>query len=98
MSRLDLPADVEDGIRVAVCVLLFMGLGLGLYRPLTGDFLFSDIIEFCSWCVVALLPAPRVIVGVIPNKAPLPAAGVQSRLSSYQALLLERQPSPVSEY
>ena len=51
--RLDLPADVEDGLRVAVCVILFMGLGLGLYRPLTGDFLFADILEFCSWCVAA---------------------------------------------
>ena len=51
--RLDIPADIEDGLRVAVCVILFMGLGLGLYRPLTGDFLFADIREFCSWCVAA---------------------------------------------
>ena len=51
--RLDIPADIEDGLRVAVCVILFMGLGLGLYRPLTGDFLFADILEFCSWCVAA---------------------------------------------
>ena len=49
---LNLPTEVEDGIRVAVCAGLFVGLGLGLYHPLTGDPYFSDIQEFCSLCVV----------------------------------------------
>ncbi|GAX76148.1 hypothetical protein CEUSTIGMA_g3592.t1 [Chlamydomonas eustigma] len=57
------PPGIEDGVRVAICVTLFLAIGLALNEQLKYNVYLSDIQEFCSWGAITSIVVSSPLIG-----------------------------------